>query len=283
MRKNDGDPRPIGQLRTGVLADLILRPWDTTRPAVTAQLTVVAPLDTLTPAGAGVAVVDGLPITAAQVRELLARLDAVCPGGLRAPAGGSLRVAVTDGDGALRALTGRTELARIARRGCPDHPDTDSGSDPQCGCAVLGAPPPVDRYVPSAAQRRFVKHRDRSCRHPNCGQPVGRVDLDHAVPYPVGATDCGNLCCLCRRHHRLKTHAPGWRFRAHRRRAAPGDHPVRGHPDHETTGSARPDRATRPARATPTPGPTGGTATVLEGHGLRRTLTVPSFFSRKFM
>jgi hypothetical protein len=25
-------------------------------------------------------------------------------------------------------------------------------------------------------------------------------------------TDCTNLCCLCRRHHRLKTHAPGWRF-----------------------------------------------------------------------
>ncbi|MFL6096357.1 MAG: HNH endonuclease, partial [Blastococcus sp.] len=28
-----------------------------------------------------------------------------------------------------------------------------------------------------------------------------------------GATDCDNLCCLCRRHHWLKTHAPGWTFR----------------------------------------------------------------------
>jgi hypothetical protein len=27
-----------------------------------------------------------------------------------------------------------------------------------------------------------------------------------------GPTDCANLCCLCRRHHRLKTHADGWRF-----------------------------------------------------------------------
>ena len=27
-----------------------------------------------------------------------------------------------------------------------------------------------------------------------------------------GPTDCDNLCCLCRRHHRLKTHAGGWRF-----------------------------------------------------------------------
>jgi Domain of unknown function (DUF222) len=32
MRKNDGDPRPIGQLRAGVAADLMLRPWDTSRP-----------------------------------------------------------------------------------------------------------------------------------------------------------------------------------------------------------------------------------------------------------
>src|SRR5947209_9511967 len=43
MLKADGDTRPIGQVRAGVLADLILRPWDTTRPAVTAALTVFAP------------------------------------------------------------------------------------------------------------------------------------------------------------------------------------------------------------------------------------------------
>src|SRR3954447_5568079 len=48
---------------------------------------------------------------------------------------------------------------------------------------------------------------------PGCGQPVARVDLDHVVAYAAGgATDCDNLCCLCRRHHRLKTHARGWRF-----------------------------------------------------------------------
>jgi Domain of unknown function (DUF222) len=207
MRRNDGDARPIGQLRAGVLADLILRPWDTSRPAVTAQLMVVAPLETLAPGGTGTAEVDGLPITAAHVRELLARLDAVCPGGLRAPAGGSLRVAVTGADGGLLALPGRAELARIARVGCAAHPEG------RCGCPVLGPPAPVDRYVPSAAQRRFVKYRDRTCRQPNCGQSVGRVDLDHVVAYGDGGpTDCDNLCCLCRRHHRLKTHAPGWRF-----------------------------------------------------------------------
>jgi Domain of unknown function (DUF222) len=35
MAKTDGDPRPIGQLRAGVLGDLVLRPWDTSRPPVT--------------------------------------------------------------------------------------------------------------------------------------------------------------------------------------------------------------------------------------------------------
>ena len=31
------------------------------------------------------------------------------------------------------------------------------------------------------------------------------------VPHAEGGeTDCVNLCCLCRRHHRLKTHAHGW-------------------------------------------------------------------------
>ncbi|TFV88748.1 HNH endonuclease signature motif containing protein [Blastococcus sp. CT_GayMR16] len=209
LRKVDGDPRPIGQLRALTHADLILRPWDDSRPPVTAVLTVTAPLPSLTGGAAGLepGEVNGRPITAAHLRELLTQLDALCPGGLQAPTGGSLQVAVTDGDGALLATTGRRELERIARHGCPEHPQAS------CGCAVLDRPPPVDRYLPTPAQRRFSETRDRTCRHPGCGQPVARVDLDHVVPYGDGGeTDCDNLCCLCRRHHRLKTHAPGWRF-----------------------------------------------------------------------
>ncbi|HEX2075002.1 MAG TPA: HNH endonuclease signature motif containing protein [Geodermatophilus sp.] len=41
---------------------------------------------------------------------------------------------------------------------------------------------------------------------------MGRTDIDHGRSWPEGHTDCDNLCCLCRRHHRLKTHARGWRF-----------------------------------------------------------------------
>jgi hypothetical protein len=63
------------------------------------------------------------------------------------------------------------------------------------------------------AQHRYVQARDRTCRHPGCRRPARWTDADHVHAHAEGgATDCTNLCSLCRRHHRLKTHAPGWRF-----------------------------------------------------------------------
>jgi hypothetical protein len=224
MAKDAGDPRGIGPLRVGVLGDLVLRPWDDTRPPVTAALTVVAPLPTLSgpdcdhpadtlPPSAGVAPVEpgevnGMPITAQQLRQLLTELDALRPGGLQAPVAGSLDLALVDGrTGTLRAAGTRIELERLARRGCADHPSGD------CGCPVVDRPPEVDRYRPTPAQYRFVRTRDRTCRHPGCRSRAAWADLDHVVPHGDGGpTDCANLCCLCRRHHRLKTHARGWRF-----------------------------------------------------------------------
>jgi hypothetical protein len=229
MRRHDGDTRPIGLLRALTMADLILRPWDTTRPPVTAALDVLAPLASLHPPTPGTSAdaadaadaadvggraqapgeVAGQPITAGHLRELLTQLDAVCPGGLQAPAGGSLQVSITGADGALLATTTRPELERLTRAGCPDH--LHRATD--CGCPLLGPPPAVDRYTPSPAQQRFTRARDRTCRHPGCGQPAARADLDHCLSYADGgATTCTNLCCLCRRHHRLKTFAVGWRF-----------------------------------------------------------------------
>ena len=223
MAKDAGDPRGLGPLRAEVLADLVLRPWDDSRPPVTAVLSVIAPLQTLSrppcdhPAGMvppwpGQSVepgeVNGMPITAEQLRSLLAQLDAVGPCGLQVPTAGSLHVdLVEDSTGALRATATRPELERLARRGCAEHPSGD------CGCAVLDRPPAVDRYRPAPAQYRFVRTRDRTCRHPGCRSRAVWADLDHVVAHAEGgATDCANLCCLCRRHHRLKTHAPGWRF-----------------------------------------------------------------------
>ena len=43
LARDAGDSRPLGQLRVGVFTDLTLRPWDTTRPPVTAHLTVARP------------------------------------------------------------------------------------------------------------------------------------------------------------------------------------------------------------------------------------------------
>ncbi|MGY1734986.1 DUF222 domain-containing protein [Geodermatophilus sp. SYSU D00684] len=204
MLKADGDPRPIGQLRTLVYADLLQRPWETGRPSVTAHLQVIATLSALTGRSQEAGQVNGLPITAAHLRELLIRLDAL---GLRVPGGGSVTLALVDDDGTLRATTTLDQLRRLAGRGCPDHSDTD------CDCAVLGRPEPTDRYAPSAPQQRFVHTRDRTCRFPTCGQRVGWADADHVIPHAHGGpTNCANLCCLCRSHHRLKTLAKGWRF-----------------------------------------------------------------------
>ncbi len=140
--------------------------------------------------------VDGEPVTAALARELLERLDALCPGGLQAPTDGTLSIAITDGDGRLIVAVTRRELETAVRHG-----------------EGLSPPPAVDRYEPSAAQRRFGRTRDRRCRYPGCGNRAGWGDLDHVVAHADGGEiDCANLCCLCRRHHRLKTHARGWRY-----------------------------------------------------------------------
>jgi hypothetical protein len=135
-------------------------------------------------------------VSAAVARELLERLDALCPGGLQAPTDGTLSLAIIDEDGRLVASVTRRELEFAVRHG-----------------RGLCQPPTIDRYEPTPAQRRFLRTRDRSCRHPGCGNRSGWADLDHVVAHADGGeTDCANLCCLCRRHHRVKTHARGWRY-----------------------------------------------------------------------
>lgn len=205
MAKADGDERPIGQIRTAIHSMLIRRPADHGLGGVSVQLTVTAALDGLDGASTRGGEVAGFAITAAHLRELLRRVEAI---GLTAPVGGSLTFALTDERGQLLATVTAGELARLVRKGCPQHPEAG------CGCAVLGMPDPVDEYEPRAAQRRFVTTRDRRCRMPNCGQRAGWADLDHVVPHVGdGRTSCTNLCCACRSHHRLKTFARGWDFR----------------------------------------------------------------------
>ncbi len=215
MAKADGDQRPIGQIRTAMHSMLLRRPADHGLGGVSVQLTVTAALDGLEGASTRGGEVAGFVITAAHLRELLRRVEAL---GLTAPAGGSLTFALTDERGQLLATVTAGELGRLAAKGCSQHPDAEhpdaDRSRPACDCAVLGMPADTDEYEPRAAQRRFVTTRDRRCRFPNCGQRVGMADLDHVVAHADdGRTSCTNLCCACRSHHRLKTFARGWRFR----------------------------------------------------------------------
>ena len=69
---------------------------------------------------------------------------------------------------------------------------------------------PAGGYEHPPVMERLVRLRDATCRAPGCSRRAQRCDCDHVVPYPDGPTSVENTCCLCRRHHRLKTHAPGW-------------------------------------------------------------------------
>jgi hypothetical protein len=69
--------------------------------------------------------------------------------------------------------------------------------------------------------REQVQLRDRTCVFPRCTRPARACDVDHVIPYDhdadadgrpqPGPTSTNNLACLCRFHHRLKTHS-AWRY-----------------------------------------------------------------------
>jgi hypothetical protein len=129
--------------------------------------------------------VDGVVVSAAECRDLLAELDRI-----------DLLVGIDHPvSGETIAVATRRELERAARG------------------PGLSPPPDTAVYEPTKRQKRFLKVRDRHCRMPGCRRRPGRVDLDHGEAYQCGGpTACWNLCCLCKRHHRIKTFAPGWRF-----------------------------------------------------------------------
>jgi hypothetical protein len=76
-------------------------------------------------------------------------------------------------------------------------------------------------YKVPADIREQVQLRDRACVFPGCTRPARRCDVDHIVEYDhdaeaegrpqPGPTTTSNLACLCRFHHRLKTHS-AWRY-----------------------------------------------------------------------
>jgi hypothetical protein len=76
-------------------------------------------------------------------------------------------------------------------------------------------------YKVPADIREQVQLRDRTCVFPRCTRPARGCDIDHVIAYDheadaegrpqPGPTQTDNLACLCRFHHRLKTHS-AWRF-----------------------------------------------------------------------
>jgi hypothetical protein len=74
----------------------------------------------------------------------------------------------------------------------------------------LTTPTTSTGYRPSETLAEKVRLRDRNCVFPNCHRPARSCDLDHIDPYdptgPPGQTTSDNLACLCRLHHRMKTH-----------------------------------------------------------------------------
>lgn len=97
---------------------------------------------------------------------------------------------------------------------------------------------PIDvgrrRRRPTAALRRALLLRDRSCRFPGC-DAVRHLHAHHVVHWADGGpTDLHNLLLLCGAHHRT-VHEPGWSL--------------------SVTASGR--VAVRPARAAPSPSTSG--------------------------
>jgi hypothetical protein len=75
--------------------------------------------------------------------------------------------------------------------------------------------------IPDRMREQIIL-RDQTCVFPWCTRPARACDVDHVIAYDhdaaaegrpqPGPTASDNLACLCRFHHRLKTHT-AWRYR----------------------------------------------------------------------
>ncbi|MFJ6001813.1 DUF222 domain-containing protein [Arthrobacter sp. NPDC092385] len=104
--------------------------------------------------------------------------------------------------------------AEIARRLAAHAPSfTRLLTHPETG-AVLS----VGRtsYAVPADLKKWLRVRDRTCRHPGCNVPASRCELDHTKPWSQqGTTTHDNLAHLCRKHHKLKSEGI-WHYRQSR-------------------------------------------------------------------
>jgi hypothetical protein len=72
-----------------------------------------------------------------------------------------------------------------------------------------------DSYAVPASLKKWLRVRDRTCRHPGCNRSAASTELDHTVPWSRGGTTAyNNLSNLCRRHHMLKSEGL-WHYEQH--------------------------------------------------------------------
>ncbi len=131
---------------------------------------------------------------------------ALIPGYGTVPASTARSLAVRGGDDVqARPLVYDAATGRLLGA-APRH----QGLDAETPIAWLSQVLPSRAYAHPPVMDRLLRLRDATCRAPGCTRRAHACDCDHVVPYPDGPTSLENSCCLCRRHHRLKTHAPGW-------------------------------------------------------------------------
>ncbi|MEP6629064.1 MAG: DUF222 domain-containing protein [Lapillicoccus sp.] len=172
--RSAGDSRTLAQLRSDVALDLILYGWadPTTRPA-DADATAAQTFAGRSPAA-------HVDLTVA-LTTLLGLDDR--PGELVGHGFVSAAVA--------RAMA--TAAGSVWRR---------LVLDPVDGTALELS---TGRYRPTPAMAEQVAALDGLCQAPGCTVPASRCDVDHAVPWPQGATAVPNLHARHRRHHNHKT------------------------------------------------------------------------------
>ena len=122
----------------------------------------------------------------------------------------------------LDTLTGLTEhpgelngftpvISDIARQVAVDQTDAEwryTVTNTETGQPITTG---IARRRPTAAMRRDVETRDRTCVFPGCRMPATDCDVDHTTTWAEnGPTTPDNLASLCRTDHRLRHN--GWTY-----------------------------------------------------------------------
>ena len=185
----------VGQLRAAVLHDLVIRSWAGPARRSAPTWTWWPPWTRWSPprpgprAGREPVLVNGEPVTAAAARELLERVDALCPGGLQAPTDGTLMLSVTDADGRLLVSVTRRELESPSGTGagCARRRRWTGTAEP--GAAAVGPHP--GSHLPACRLRQSgrlgrprPRRRARRGRGDRLRQPVLPVSAAPPVEDP---------------------------------------------------------------------------------------------------